>query len=124
MTIKKKKNLNAVSQREHHVTPTLEELSDAKVFSIVDAKCGYWNVVLGKVSSYLIWAIKIQARALWAQNVSRRLPNEDRPEIRSMITENDNVICNSYDTSAYKTTEKHDRDMNAMLKRCIDNGSS
>ena len=51
------KDLNAAIQREHHVTPTLEEilpkLANAKVFSIVDAKCGYWNVVLDKESSYL-----------------------------------------------------------------------
>ena len=40
------KDLNAAIQREHHITPTLEEilpkLANAKVFSIVDAKCGYW----------------------------------------------------------------------------------
>lgn len=52
------KDLNAAIQREHHVTPTLEEmlpkLADAKVFSIVDTKCGYWNVVLDEESSYLV----------------------------------------------------------------------
>ena len=51
------KDLNAAIQREHHVTPTLEEilpkLTGATVFSLVDAKCGYWNVVLDKESSYL-----------------------------------------------------------------------
>ena len=51
------KDLNAAIQREHHVTPTLEEilpkLAVATVFSIGDAKCGYWNVVLDKKSSYL-----------------------------------------------------------------------
>ena len=50
-------DLNAAIQREHHVTPTLEEilpkLTGATVFSIADAKCGYWNVVLDKESSYL-----------------------------------------------------------------------
>lgn len=49
------KDLNAAIQREHHVTPTLEEilpkLPGATVFSIVDAKCGYWNGVLDKVIS-------------------------------------------------------------------------
>ena len=51
------KDLNAAIQREHHVTPTLEEillkLTGATVFSIVDAKCGYWKVVHDKESSYL-----------------------------------------------------------------------
>ena len=51
------KDLNAAVKREHHVTPTLEEilpkLAGAKVFSIVNAKCGYWNVVLDDESAYL-----------------------------------------------------------------------
>ena len=51
------KDLNAALQREHHVTLTLEEilpkLTGATFFSIVDAKWGYWNVVLDKESSYL-----------------------------------------------------------------------
>ncbi|GFR78203.1 enzymatic polyprotein [Elysia marginata] len=51
------KDLNRAILREHHKTPTLEEilpnLSGAKYFSILDAKCGYWNVVLDKESSRL-----------------------------------------------------------------------
>ena len=42
------KDLNAAIQREHHVTSILEEillkLTGAKVVSIVDVKCGYWNL--------------------------------------------------------------------------------
>lgn len=45
-------------QEEREVeTPTLEEIlpkpADTKVFSIVDAKCRYWSVVLDKESSCL-----------------------------------------------------------------------
>ena len=44
------KDLNNAIRREHHVIPTLEEilpkLAGAKFFSIVDTKCGYWNVNL------------------------------------------------------------------------------
>ena len=51
------KDLNRAIQREHHTIPTLEEilpkLAGAKYFSIVDAKCGYWNVQLDEQSSYL-----------------------------------------------------------------------
>ena len=51
------KDLNKAIFREHHMIPTLEEilpkLSGAKYFSIVDAKCGYWNVVLDQESSYI-----------------------------------------------------------------------
>jgi hypothetical protein len=51
------KDLNAAIQREHHVTPTLEEilpkLNGATHFSILDARSGYWNVTLDEESSYL-----------------------------------------------------------------------
>ena len=47
------KDLNAAIQIEHHVALTLEEillnLNDAKVFSIREKKCGYRNVVPGRV---------------------------------------------------------------------------
>ena len=51
------KDLNEAIKREHQVIPTLEEilpkLNGAKVFSIVNAKCGYWNIILDEESSYL-----------------------------------------------------------------------
>ena len=51
------KDLNREIQREHHVIATLEEilwkLSGAKILSIIDAKCGYWNVQLDEESTYL-----------------------------------------------------------------------
>ena len=50
-------NLNKAICREHHAIPTLEEilpkLTGAKLSSIVDAKCGYWNFELDEESSYL-----------------------------------------------------------------------
>ncbi|GFS21421.1 reverse transcriptases (RTs) from retrotransposons domain-containing protein [Elysia marginata] len=48
------KDLNRAILREHHKIPTLEveeilpNLSGAKYFSFLDAKCGYWIVVLDK----------------------------------------------------------------------------
>ena len=51
------KDLNQAILREHHVVSTIEEITPklrgAKVFSIVDVKCGYWNVELDDKSSYL-----------------------------------------------------------------------
>lgn len=51
------KDLNAAIQSGHHVTPKLEvilpKLTDVKVFSIVDAECGYWNLLLDKQSNYV-----------------------------------------------------------------------
>ena len=51
------KDLNNAIKREHHPIPTLEEvtpkLTEAKLFSKLDARNGYWNVKLDEESSYL-----------------------------------------------------------------------
>ena len=49
--------LNQASKRTYHKTPTLEELTPkfhgAKVFSKLDARHGYWSIVLDKESSLM-----------------------------------------------------------------------
>lgn len=51
------KPLNKATKRTYHKTPTLEEIthqfSGCKVFSKLDARHGYWSVVLDEESSYL-----------------------------------------------------------------------
>lgn len=51
------KHLNKTIKREHHPTPTLEEitpnLTGTKLFSKLDAQNRYWNVKLDEESSYL-----------------------------------------------------------------------
>jgi hypothetical protein len=52
------KNLNQYINVRHYPLPTIDdlflELSIAKVFSVVDAKNGFWHVHLDEGSSYLI----------------------------------------------------------------------
>ena len=51
------KDLNEAIMREHYPLPTLEDvatrLSRARVFSVLDAKTGFWQVKLDTDSSYL-----------------------------------------------------------------------
>ena len=51
------KNLNQAVKRTHQKVPTLEEMNhlfaDSKVFSNLDAKHGYWGIVLSDESS--VW---------------------------------------------------------------------
>lgn len=51
------KDLNRATKRTHHKTPTLEEIthkmSGAKVFTKLDARHGYWSVVLDEESSFM-----------------------------------------------------------------------
>lgn len=51
------RDLNKWIKREQHYTKTIDEvvtqLSDAKFFTLVDARKGYWHVPLDEPSSYL-----------------------------------------------------------------------
>ncbi|XP_062576513.1 uncharacterized protein K02A2.6-like [Saccostrea cucullata] len=51
------KPLNVALQRNHYPTPTIEDilpdLTKARIFSVVDAKDGFWHVLLDKTSSFL-----------------------------------------------------------------------
>ena len=51
------KDLNQAVKRSHHHTPTLEEITHkfkgSTVFSKLDARHGYWSVVLDEESSYI-----------------------------------------------------------------------
>ena len=123
------KDLNAAIQRERHVTPTIEEilpkLADDKVFSIVDAKCGYWNVGLHEESSYLTtfnspfgrYRFKRMPFGLrMSQNVFQTKIDQTFEGCEGVVGIADNIVVFG------KTTEEHDRNMHTMLKRCIDTG--
>ena len=51
------KDLNKALKRSHYPMPTIEEilpeLSKVKVFSVADARHGFWQVKLDELSSYL-----------------------------------------------------------------------
>jgi hypothetical protein len=51
------RNLNEATKREHFPLPTIEEVTarmpNAKVFSVLDAKSGFWQIPLDEASSLL-----------------------------------------------------------------------
>lgn len=51
------KDLNKAIMRENYPLPTIEEIAThlhgAKLFSILDVRCGFWHVELDEPSSYL-----------------------------------------------------------------------
>lgn len=78
--------LNASLKRCPHKIPTLEELNpmfaNAKMFSKLDAKAGYWSIHLDEESqlhniSNSIWQILLEMLAIWTKCVSRALPGQD-----------------------------------------------
>ena len=123
------KDLNAAIQREHHVTPTLEEilpkLTGATVFFIVNAKCGYWNVVLDKESSYLI-----TFKSPFGRYRCNRMPYALKMSQDIFQTTTDQTFegCEGVagiadDIVVFGTTSgEHDRNMHGMLRQCQDTG--
>jgi len=123
------KDLNAAIQREHHVTPTLEEilpkLTGATVFSIVDTKCGYWNVVLDKESSYLTTFNSPFGRYRFnrkpfglkmSQDIFQTKIDQTFEGCEGVAGIADNIVVSG------KTSEEHDCNMHGMLKQCQDTG--
>ena len=85
------KDLNKAIRREYHVIPTLEEilpkLAGTNFFSIVDAKCSYWNVNLDQESSYLttfnspFGRYRFLRMPFWFKSVPRCFPSQDRSNL-------------------------------------------
>ena len=123
------KDLNKAILREHHIIPTLEEilpkLSWAKLFSIVDAKCGYWNVELDEASSYLTTFNSPFGRYLFLrmpfglkmpQDVFQAMIDQTFEGCEGVVGIGDDiVVCG-------KTNEEHDQHMHKMMIRCRDMG--
>ena len=121
------KDLNAAIEREHHVTPTLEEilpkLSVAEMFSIVDAKCGYQNVVLDKESSYLAtfnspfgrYRFKRMPFGLkMSQDSFQTRIDQTFEGCKGVIGIADDIVIHG------KSEEEHDNNLHNMISRCTE----
>ena len=81
------KPLNKALKRNHYPLPTIEDvlpqLSNARVFTVLDARNGFWHVQLDEPSSYLTtfntpWGrYRWLCNALWPCTSSRRISKED-----------------------------------------------
>ena len=123
------KDLNEAILREHHATSTLEEilpkLSGAKLFSIVDVKCGYWNVMLDEESSYLTTFNSPYGRYRFkrmpfglkmSQDVFQTRIDQTFEGCKGVIGIADDIVIFG------KNEEDHDSNMHGMLKRCREAG--
>ena len=72
------RELNKAIQREHYPIKTVEqveaELSDAKVFSVLDATSGFWHIKLDEKSSELRTHHMVDTRTLGFHLVSTQSP--------------------------------------------------
>ncbi|GFN80973.1 Pol polyprotein [Plakobranchus ocellatus] len=123
------KDLNRAILREHHKTPTLEEilpnLSGAKYFSILDAKCGYWNVVLDKESSRLTTFnspfgrykfLRMPFGLKMSQDIFQSRIDQTFEGCSGVIGIADDIVVSG------KTEKEHDNNLRKMIQRCEETG--
>ena len=124
------KELNEAIQREHYPLPTIEEvatrLHGAKLFSVLDARNGFWHIVLDEESSFLTTFKTPYGRYRW-----KRMPFgiSSAPEVFQHrmcevveglkgveVVADDIMVVGFGDTH----TLYHDTNLDAVLKRCME----
>lgn len=123
------KRLNKAVKRERYIMPTLEDiapkLAGAKVFSTLDASCGFWQIPLDAASQKLTTFITPMGRFCF-----RRLPFgiTSAPEIfqrqmSTLLRGHDGVVVVMDDILVYGATRKeHDTRLDAVLMTIKDSG--
>ncbi|CAH1233385.1 RTL1 [Branchiostoma lanceolatum] len=125
------RDLNEALKRSHYPAPTIDdltpELRKAKVFSVLDAKNGYWQVVLDEESSLLTTFNTPQGRFKWKrlpfgiksspEEFQRRLDQalEGLAGVKPVV--DDILVWGEGETLAEATTD-HDRNLRSLMQRC------
>ena len=123
------KDLNKAILRDHHVTPTLEDIlplfKDAKYFSIVDAKSGYWNVELDEESSYLTTFNSPFGRYRFLRMPFGLKMSQDvfQSKIDQLMEGCVGTTGIADDMIVFaETEEEHDRRLHGLMRRCAEKG--
>ena len=123
------KDLNRWIRREHHFTPTLDDilprLSNSKVFSVLDARSGYWNVHLDEQSQLLT-----TFNTPWGRYCFMRLPfglisaqDVFQKKMDVVLDGSSGAACISDDVIVWgKTADEHDMNLYDTFKRSQANG--
>ena len=123
--------LNVAIERNHYMTPTLEEIAprfkNAKVFSVLDAKDGFNQVVLDEESSYLttFWTPWGRYRWLRMPFGIKSAPEEFQRHLDTCleglenvaIIADDIIIFGQGDTRA-EAVANHDQAFRKLMNRC------
>ncbi|CAC5412463.1 unnamed protein product [Mytilus coruscus] len=125
------KHLNQQLKRSHYPLPTIDdllpELSRAKVFSVVDAKNGFWHVELDEESSLLTTFNTPFGRYRWLrmpfglssapEEYQRRQDQtvEGLPGVRSIV---DDILIYGEGDTEEEAIDDHDRKFRALMERC------
>ena len=129
------KHLNAVLKRETYQLPILDdmlpELAQAKVFSTVDLKAGYWHCVLDEESSLLTtfstpygryWWLRLPFGLSVSSEIFQKRENQALEGLEGILDITDDILIYGVGKDLKEATEDHDRHLKALLQRCRERG--
>lgn len=127
--------LNEALQRERYHLPTFEEvlpdLNNAKVFSKVDLRSGYWHVQLDEKSSLLTCFQSQFGRFKWnrlpfglsvSSEIFARKVYEALDGLEGVFCIADDIVIAGVGTNTEEANRSHDDRLQALLQRCKDKG--
>ncbi|KXJ69880.1 hypothetical protein RP20_CCG025541 [Aedes albopictus] len=122
-------------KRPHYQMPTIDELlpelSNAKVFTTVDAKCGFWQVRLDEESSKLTTFWTPFGRYRWvrmpfgispAPEIFQKKLHEAINGLRNVKALADDVLIYGCGETLEEAIHDHDANLDAFLKRMQERG--
>ncbi len=116
--------LNQAVKREHYPLPTseetLSELGNAKVFSKLDANCGYWQMKLHENSQRLTTFITPFGRYYCKRLLFgiSSAPEIFQREMQKIVTGTEGVVCQMDDILIYGSDLKeHNQRLNRVLEK-------
>ena len=124
-------DLNKALLRADYPLPTIEEvatrLSKARVFSVLDAKNGFWQVQLDKESSYLTTFNTPFGQYRWLrlpfgiktapEDYQRRI-HESLQNLSGIEDIVEDILCVGEGDTYESAVEDHDRNLIALVERC------
>ena len=129
------KELNKALKRERYPIPVIEnvlpELSKARVFTKVDARNGYWHVVLDEESARLMMFDTLFGRYYW-----RRLPfclsvsfeifqkriHQALDGLPGLLNVHDDMVIYGVSDTDEQADADHDRNLERFLQQCRQKG--
>ena len=129
------KPLNKAIKRNHYPMKTLddvmEELGGAEYFTHLDARNGFWHVVLGEESKRLTTFETPFGKYCWkrmpfgissAPEEFQRRIDEALRDLPGVFAVHDDIICWGRSQEGESASDNHDRNLRGLLQRCRDKG--